>query len=515
MSTYPATTYADGVELTITSGNQLHEIINGTATEEITTESGMVPSVRKAIADSMLFKQAIEWAQGSVETDPLQTRNFNGTLFWAPAATTANPIAMGASPVSDSNWSLAPVGRDTVAMNANLISNSHFEFTGTVTNPPDAVARNYDDGDEIFSGIYAKGAITNVTFVDGVLNGFGELYVDVVKNAKMKEATSGVISSIAGTNGEPYITGSSVTDAGDYYRVTFIMNNTFSVKLEQGSVATGHEVESLSVKSLSDYTDIVYKASGGKTGVENLALGIPKLADEGDLIEISDRGSARFKVVSGGTPDGYGILDAGGGNTAVMQHNGELKCEWFGATTTMTLTEDRSPNIQAAVNYDTENVRKLTCTSKIYLASQINWRSGLAGRFDGRIIIDENSSPNGIIFNVVTTRFTGDGLYLDVSSRHLDGADLHKKAGDISKTPNCRVVYTRDCRRFKLKGSIIGVKTKPVETGDTGYEYDFTDLHLWGPNITDIVNFDEPDTLQSERYTIGIYAPLFDSTLKK
>ena len=241
MSTYPATTYADGVELTITSGNQLHEIINGTATEEITTESGMVPSVRKAIADSMLFKQAIDWAQGSVETDPLQTRNFNGTLFWAPAATTANPIAMGASPVSDSNWSLAPVGRDTVAMNANLISNSHFEFAGTVTNPPDAVARNYDDGDEIFSGIYAKGAITNVTFVDGVLNGFGELYVDVVKNTKMKEATSGVISSIAGTNGEPYITGSSVADAGDYYRVTFSMNNTFSVKLEQGSVSTGHE----------------------------------------------------------------------------------------------------------------------------------------------------------------------------------------------------------------------------------------------------------------------------------
>jgi hypothetical protein len=234
----------------------------------------------------------------------------------------------------------------------------------------------------------------------------------------------------------------------------------------------------------------------------------------GATVTPSERGGGRFLVVSGGTHDGYGILDAGNGNTAVLQHNGELKCEWLGATTTMTLTEDRSPNIQAAVNYDTENVRKLTCTSKIYLASQINWRSGLSARFDGRIIIDENSAPGGIIFNVITTRFTGDGIYVDVCSRHLDGQDLHSYAGDITKTPTCRVLYTRDCRRFKLKGSIIGVKTKPVETGDTGYEYDFSDLHLWGPNITDIVDFNEPDNLQSERYTIGLYAPLFDSTLK-
>ncbi len=270
----------------------------------------------------------------------------------------------------------------------------------------------------------------------------------------------------------------------------------------------------VSVESIPNYTDIVYKPIGGKTGLENLALGIPTSAIEGDLIEISDRGNARFKVVSGGTPDGYGILDAGNGNTAVLQHNGELKIEWLGATSTMTLTEDRSPNIQAAVNYDTDNVSKLTCTSKIYLASQINWRSGLSGRFDGRIIIDENSSPDGVIFNVVTTRFTGEGIYVDVSSRHLDGQDLHQFAGDISKTPTCRVLYTSDCRKFKFYGTIIGVKTKPVETGNSGYEYDFSDLHLWGPNITDIVNFDEPDNLQSERYTIGIYAPLFDSTLK-
>ena len=79
-STYPATSYADGVDLTITSGNQLHEVINGGATTEVTTESGMVPSVRKAIADSLLFKPTIAWDEGSAETDPLQPRSYNGQI---------------------------------------------------------------------------------------------------------------------------------------------------------------------------------------------------------------------------------------------------------------------------------------------------------------------------------------------------------------------------------------------------------------------------------------------------
>ena len=107
--TYPATTYAEGVELTITSGNQLHEIINGDATEEISTESGMVPSLRKALADSMLFKPAIAWAEGSVESDPFQARIFEGYLYWAPTASNLTPISMGESPLIDTNWFLLPI----------------------------------------------------------------------------------------------------------------------------------------------------------------------------------------------------------------------------------------------------------------------------------------------------------------------------------------------------------------------------------------------------------------------
>lgn len=113
---YPATTYAEAVNLTMTAGNQLHEIINGSPTDEVTTESGLVPSVRKALADSMLFKPALDWVDGSVESDPFQTRLFEGQIYWAPNATNATPIAMGVSPKTDSNWYLAPISFNEQAL---------------------------------------------------------------------------------------------------------------------------------------------------------------------------------------------------------------------------------------------------------------------------------------------------------------------------------------------------------------------------------------------------------------
>jgi hypothetical protein len=281
-----------------------------------------------------------------------------------------------------------------------------------------------------------------------------------------------------------------------------------SVGLQSACASIVSENSSFNAVDSGDVSGLIFNNEN------DLAAGIPVYPNVGTIVKIKTRCDGEFLISNGASPDGYGKLDAGNGNTAVLQHNGELKCEWFGATTTMTLTEDRSPNIQAAVNYDIENVRKLTCTSKIYLASQIDWRSGLSARFDGRIIIDEASAPGGIIFNVITTRFTGKGIYVDVCSRHLDGQDLHSYAGDISKTPTCNVLYTTDCRKFKFYGTIIGVKTKPVETGNSGYEYDFSDLHLWGPNIIDMVDYSESDDLHSERFTFGIYSPLFDATLK-
>ncbi|QEG08562.1 hypothetical protein [Aeromonas phage 4L372D] len=101
-----ALTYQAAVEKTITAGEQIHQIVNGTATEEVIVEDGSkVPSVRKALLDNFYFKDPLDWQAGQQELVFNQLRKFtDGSMWYAPNATTTNPINMGVTPVGDVNW---------------------------------------------------------------------------------------------------------------------------------------------------------------------------------------------------------------------------------------------------------------------------------------------------------------------------------------------------------------------------------------------------------------------------
>ena len=101
-----ALTYQAAVEQTITAGEQIHQIVNGTATTEVTVEDGSkVPSVRKALLDNFYFKDPIAWQVGQTESVFNQLRKFtDGSWWYAPSATASNPISMGATPVGNNNW---------------------------------------------------------------------------------------------------------------------------------------------------------------------------------------------------------------------------------------------------------------------------------------------------------------------------------------------------------------------------------------------------------------------------
>lgn len=108
---FPAATFEEAVELTITASNQQHQIINGTATEEVQTEDGSyIPTVRKALVDNLYFKSPVEWATGTNETVYNQLRAFpdptSGQISWwyAPNATNSNPILMPANPSTSPSW---------------------------------------------------------------------------------------------------------------------------------------------------------------------------------------------------------------------------------------------------------------------------------------------------------------------------------------------------------------------------------------------------------------------------
>lgn len=103
-----SSTYNQAVEQTITAGEQIHQIVNGTATTEVTVEDGSkVPSIRKALLDNFYFKNPIAWQVGQTEKVFNQLRQFtDGSWWYAPSATASNPISMGSNPVGDPLWKI-------------------------------------------------------------------------------------------------------------------------------------------------------------------------------------------------------------------------------------------------------------------------------------------------------------------------------------------------------------------------------------------------------------------------
>lgn len=149
-----ALTYQAAVEQTIIAGEQIHQIVNGTATTEITVEDGSkIPSVRKFLVDNFYFKDPIAWQVGQTENVFNQLRQFtDGSWWYAPSATASNPISMGSTPVGDPLWKiytidavgkLAPQIREALRRSYaeagyNLVSGS-FEDGGVLTLANDAL----------------------------------------------------------------------------------------------------------------------------------------------------------------------------------------------------------------------------------------------------------------------------------------------------------------------------------------------------------------------------------------
>jgi hypothetical protein len=110
---YPADTFQEGVDLTIEASNQLAQVVRGDANTEVMVADGStIPSIRKAQADSMYFKEPELWTTGQTETDYLQLKKYidpttNKESWWfAKSATVLNPVVMGTSPFGDDNWTL-------------------------------------------------------------------------------------------------------------------------------------------------------------------------------------------------------------------------------------------------------------------------------------------------------------------------------------------------------------------------------------------------------------------------
>lgn len=232
-----------------------------------------------------------------------------GEYYTALQNTTVDPVG------DNVNWKVNISVRNI--SNSNLISNSSFEVAGSVAIPPDATPRSYSAGDELFSGFFAPEDLVNVTYIDGKLNGektsggTGQLYVDIYKTEKQKLSTSPHVASIASSDGVPVESGASFVDSGDYWRVTFDMNETFSIKFEQGNVATGHEMEDLDKDNFASVLN--YGATFHKQGdprQEGTQV-LQRAVNTGKIVRIPRGVELRVDVTLLDLSECVGILGAG------------------------------------------------------------------------------------------------------------------------------------------------------------------------------------------------------------
>ncbi|AUR98047.1 hypothetical protein NVP1246O_40 [Vibrio phage 1.246.O._10N.261.54.E10] len=145
---------------------------------------------------------------------------------------------------------------------ANLLSNHNFLIqTPDDSQPlPSATPTSYPPGHQIFSGVFANETtgITNLTYIDGRVSfSGGDLYF-AVPNAGGIERLTEFAASVADFDGKPrQMPNTSWSLVGGEYRVSVGVADLAgvpigSVKFEQGSVATRHDV----IKSNSDIIDL-------------------------------------------------------------------------------------------------------------------------------------------------------------------------------------------------------------------------------------------------------------------
>ena len=255
-----ATDFETAVSQSITASNQLHDVINGSTTETVTTDSGEIPSLRKSLTDNFFFLDPIDWVDGGNSTKFNQLYKFtDGLLWYAPAATIANPIPLGDSPTGDSNWLISP-----------------FSISAPVA--PRAQDRQYGDG--------------VITTFDTPTT----LYVN----------PTSIIARVDG------IYQSSVVD--------YTVNNDGKLVFISGAPPQGAAVDitlytpvikaELTEEDLPKYTNIVYKSSPGRSRVENMVNGNPLSAAIGDICKTGGTTWEFIDSTGEVTLDNYRALNA-------------------------------------------------------------------------------------------------------------------------------------------------------------------------------------------------------------
>lgn len=106
------TLFENAVDQVIIDSERLHNVVNGSAVEEVITEDGSpIPTIRKAMLDNIYFKTPpLPWTVGAVCTVFNQLYAFESAAgtqwFYAPSASADNPVRLPADPTQSGYWKI-------------------------------------------------------------------------------------------------------------------------------------------------------------------------------------------------------------------------------------------------------------------------------------------------------------------------------------------------------------------------------------------------------------------------
>lgn len=386
------------------------------------------------------------------------------------------------TPDSAENSQLFKAAKASIGNGANLLSNHNFIIASPDDSqpPPDATPRSYPPGFQIFSGVFANETtgITDLTYINGRASfTAGDFYIPQANSKELENITE-FVASVADFDGKPRARGVSYALVGDEYRVTVGVdaledesaNETLlgSVKFEQGSVATGHEVGSVGLFDIYNTSQLkVDSVSEAKS--LNAPAGAKIITSSYRNLFPSDTfGAAEYKKMTladfGSTPDEYGDHTCDDGNVLkLVRKNPEVS--QFGAW-------DNDPSKDSTEFFNAARLAAGTEQSvdfaySTYYVNVTNWNKAINGngasirRFDGSTEFAFNFSsfaPNWNFKQVINVEFDGvdkshvaaaigyetdavAGRWAFLGCRFLNGLyNVRKYSGNIgNRFINCRL----------------------------------------------------------------------------
>jgi hypothetical protein len=331
------------------------------------------------------------------------------------------------TPDSAENSQLFKAAKASIGNGANLLSNHNF----LIASPddiahPSATPTDYVAGTQVFSNVFVATDIIGLTLIDGRLSWISGSFYMSAPNAGALENITEFVASVADFDGKPRTRGVSYALVGDEYRVTVgvdaledagaVLTPLGSVKFEQGSVATGHETESVSSRNLSDYAKINYTSSGGNSAFENMVAGIPLLADVGDTISTgtgdwrriaSNGDESDFIPLNGVWVEDFGAEEGGPDATqkiqdaiGIMRIGSCLK--GYGEFFVSTILPKQATSIRSMRFKSLPTTAQVSHTPTIRIGDNIN-------DFDGLLIDDVHIDGNRINHQNIDLLASGDG----------------------------------------------------------------------------------------------------------